>query len=75
MKGIAGTGSLAIPSAMLSVLFSLTYYFQTGIVWGVVLFFVIAGIYILAAYQLISIHNQLNNKKVLFSFFLLVDPG
>ncbi|KAK8795926.1 hypothetical protein WA171_003892, partial [Blastocystis sp. BT1] len=51
MKGIAGTGSLALPFA----------FNQVGIIACILLFVLVCGMMILATYQLIDINNEVNS--------------
>ena len=55
MKGIAGTGSLAIPDAFSKV----------GIIPSIVLFSIVCCMMIIATYQLLDIHTNMGNRRIL----------
>ena len=55
MKGIAGTGSLSVPYAFAKV----------GIIPGICLFALVCCMMVLATYQLIDIHNNMGNRRIL----------
>ena len=54
MKGIAGTGSLAIPDAFSKV----------GIIPSIVLFSIVCCMMIIATYQLLDIHTNMGNRRI-----------
>lgn len=64
MKGIAGTGSLAVPLAIKSVILRVTHNVQVGIVCGVILFLLVSLVYIYSSYQLITMKNTLGPARV-----------
>lgn len=64
MKGIAGTGSLAVPLAIKSVLLDITRNVQVGIVCGVILFLLVSLVYIYSSYQLITMKNTVGPARV-----------
>ncbi|KAK8797892.1 hypothetical protein WA171_005421 [Blastocystis sp. BT1] len=55
MKGIAGTGSLAIPYAFSKV----------GIIPSILLFAMVCAMMVIATYQLLDIHNNMGNRRIL----------
>ena len=63
MKGIAGTGCLALPVAVKNVFFYLFHNKQVGIIWALVLFILVSAGYILASYQLILTNDMLGEKR------------
>ena len=66
MKGIAGTGSLALPLAFANVRFHFLLCvcnnnnMQVGIIPGLLLFVLVCGMMILATYQLIQLNHEIN---------------
>ena len=63
MKGIAGTGSLAVPCAVKSVDMSLLADGEVGIVWAFVLFIIVSCAYVYSSHPLITMNNSLGAKK------------
>ena len=55
MKGIAGTGCLALPVAVYNV----------GIIWAILLFVIVSAGYILGSYQLLITNDHLADRKIL----------
>ncbi|KNB42675.1 hypothetical protein JH06_3617 [Blastocystis sp. subtype 4] len=60
MKGIAGTGSLAIPYAFSKV----------GIIPSILLFAMVCAMMVIATYQLLDIHNNMGNRRIVRKCFL-----
>ena len=71
MKGIAGTGSLALPFAFNQVLALPIDSPQVGIIACILLFVLVCGMMILATYQLIDINNEVNSMPPVVSNYSL----
>lgn len=63
MKGIAGTGCLALPVAVYNVMSCCCGKPKVGIIWAVLLFVIVSAGYILGSYQLITTNDHLADRK------------
>ena len=64
MKGIAGTGCLALPVAVYNVEVFLAFQYQVGIIWAILLFVIVSAGYILGSYQLLITNDDLADRKI-----------
>lgn len=64
MKGIAGTGCLALPVAVYNVEVFLAFQYQVGIIWAILLFVIVSAGYILGSYQLLITNDHLADRKI-----------